>query len=339
MKALRIHQPRLVKVDDVEEPQIKDNEVLIKVKYAGICGTDLHVYRGAMKNRVKYPAIPGHEFSGIVVKVGSEINWLSEGDEVVANPVHPCGRCVACLAGRPNICVNFKILGVDMPGVFAEYVKVRGNNVYKIPKGLSLRNAALVEPFAVAVHSCRKAGIESGDTVLIIGQGPIGLCTTQVASHYGAYKVITTDVVESRLKLSKTVGADEVINPLKVDMVKAVEELTGGVGVDKVIETSGSPHVLDQALRILKPGGRIVIVGLCFEDIKFHSYPIVYKEAEIVGSRVYIDEFPRTLNLISRGYLKPEPLITHEMPLSDGDKAFRILEDRLEDAVKILLKP
>ncbi|MEM4519435.1 MAG: zinc-binding dehydrogenase [Sulfolobales archaeon] len=339
MKALRVHEPKLVKIDEVPEPQISDDEVLIKIKYAGICGTDLHVYRGAMKDRVKYPAIPGHEFSGVVVKVGKEVSWVGEGDEVVANPVHPCGRCVACSAGKPNICVNFKILGVDIPGVFAEYVKVKGDKVYKIPKGLSLRSAALVEPFSVAVHSCRKAGIEAGDTVVVIGQGPIGLCTTQVAKHYGAYNVIVVDVIKSRLALAKELGADEALNPLEVDVVKSIKEVTGGVGVDKVIETSGHPQALEQALSILKPAGRIVLVGLCFEDVKFHSYPIVYKEAEVVGSRVYVDEFPRTLNLISKGYLRTEPLITHEMPLSEGGRAFKILEDRLEDAVKILLRP
>ncbi len=339
MKALRVHEPKVVKIDDVEEPQIRDDEVLIRVKYAGICGTDLHVYRGAMKDRVKYPAIPGHEFSGEVVKVGSGVSWLSEGDEVVANPLQPCGRCVACLAGKPNICVNFKILGVDVPGVFAEYVKVKGDKVYRIPKGLSLRDAALVEPFSVALHSCRKAGIEAGDVVVVVGQGPIGLCTTQVAKHYGAYKVIALDVVGRRLELAKKVGADDVINPLEVDAVKAVKELTEGIGADKVLETSGHPQALAQSLAMLKPGGRVVLVGLCFEDVKFQSYPIVYKEAEIVGSRVYIDEFPRTLNLISKGYLRPEPLITHEMPLSKGDMAFRILEERAGDAVKILLKP
>lgn len=339
MKALRVHGPKLIRIDDVEEPRIESDEVLIKVKYAGICGTDLHVYRGAMKDRVKYPAIPGHEFSGVVVKVGSEVSWVSEGDEVVANPVHPCGRCVACLAGKPNICVNFKILGVDIPGVFAEYVKVRGDRIYKIPKGLSLRNAALVEPFSVAVHSCRKAGVEAGDVVVIVGQGPIGLCTTQVAKHYGAYKVIALEVVRSRLELARKVGADEVVNPLEVDVVKAIKELTDGLGADKVIETSGHPQTLEQSLSILKPAGRVVVVGLCFEEVKLHSYPIVYKEAEIVGSRVYVDEFSRALNLINKGYLNPEPLITHEMPLSDGDKAFKILEERLEDAVKILLRP
>jgi len=339
MKALRVHGPKLVKLDEVDEPQIEPDEVLLRVKYAGICGTDLHVYRGAMKDRVKYPAIPGHEFSGVVVKVGSKVTWVSEGEEVVANPVVPCGRCVACLSGRPNVCVNFKILGVDIPGVFAEYVKVKGDKIYKIPKELSLRDAALVEPFSVAVHSCRKANIEAGDVVVIIGQGPIGLCTTQVAKHYGAYKVITVEVVRSRLELSKMLGADEVINPLEVDPVKVVKELTNGVGADKVIETSGAPQVLNQALNMLRPAGRLVVVGLCFEEVKFFSYPIVYKEAEIVGSRVYLDEFARTLNLMSKGYLKPEPLITHEMPLSDGEKAFKILDERPGEAVKILLRP
>ncbi len=339
MKALRLHEPKLLKVDEIDEPKINDDEVLIKVRYAGICGTDLHVYRGAMRDRVKYPAIPGHEFSGIIAKVGSKITWLSEGDEVVANPVVSCGRCVACVGGRPNVCVNFKILGVDIPGVFAEYVKVRGDKVYRIPKGLSLRNAALVEPFSVAVHSCRKAGIEPGDVVVVIGQGPIGLCVTQVAKHYGAYKVIALEVIENRLELARRLGADEVINPLRVDPVKAVKELTDGVGADRVIETSGHPVALGQALGMLRPAGRVVVVGLCFEEVKFYSYPIVYKEAEIVGSRVYIDEFPRTLNLMSKGYLNPEPLITHEMSLEEGIKAFKILDEKLEDAIKILLKP
>lgn len=339
IKALRLHEPKVLRVDDVDTPKIGDDEVLIRVKYAGICGTDLHVYRGAMRDRVKYPAILGHEFSGVVEEVGSKVTWLSRGDEVVANPVVPCGRCVACISGRPNVCVNFKIFGVDIPGVFAEYVKVRGDRVYKNPKGLSLRDAALVEPFSVAVHSCRKAGVEVGDAVVVIGQGPIGLCTTQVAKHYGAYKVIAVEVDKKRCELARKVGADEVVNPLEVDPVRAVKELTDGVGADKVIETSGHHQALTQALGMIRPAGRVVVVGLCFEEIRFYSYPIVYKEAEIIGSRVYVDEFPRTLNLISRGYLNPSILVTHEMPLEDGAKAFRILDERLEDAVKILLKP
>jgi len=339
MKALRLHDAKVLRVDDVDEPKISDDEVLIRVRYAGICGTDLHAYKGALRDRVKYPAILGHEFSGVVARVGSKVTWVSEGDEVVANPVVPCGRCVACINGRPNVCVNFKILGVDIPGVFAEYVKVPGRNVHRIPKGISLRTAALVEPYTVAVHSCRRANIEAGDVVVIIGQGPIGLCTLQVAKHYGAYKVITLEVLESRLKLSKELGADAVINPAKTDPVKEVRELTEGLGADKVIETSGNPAALNQAIEMLKPAGRVVVVGLSFEESRIRTTPIVYKEAEIVGSRVYVGEFPRTLNLLSAGYLNPEPLITHEMSLEEGPKAFHILEERREEAIKVLLKP
>uniref|UniRef100_A0A7C2VBI1 Enoyl reductase (ER) domain-containing protein n=1 Tax=Ignisphaera aggregans TaxID=334771 RepID=A0A7C2VBI1_9CREN len=241
MKALRLHGPKTLRLDDVEEPQIEPDEVLIRVEYAGVCGSDLHVYRGAMRNRVKYPAIPGHEFSGVVARVGSRVTWLSEGDRVVVNSVVPCGRCVTCAAGRPNICTNFKILGVDLPGAFAEYVKIRGDRVYRIPEGLSLREAALAEPFSVALHACRRANIEIGDTVVVIGQGPIGLCVTQAAKHYGAEKVIALEILGNRLELSKRVGADFAINPREVDPVKAVRELTNGIGADKVIEASGAP--------------------------------------------------------------------------------------------------
>ncbi len=339
MRALRLYAPKDLRLDNVDEPGIESDEVLIRVMYAGVCGSDLHIYEGAMMDRVRYPIILGHEFSGIVERVGSQVTWLSEGDEVVANPVISCGKCASCLAGRPNICMNFKILGVDVPGAFAEYLKIKAKNVYRIPKGLPLRDAALVEPFSVAVHSCRRAGIEVGDDIAIIGQGPIGLCVTQVAKHYGAHRVIAIEVLEDRLRFAKNIGADDAINPLKENPVDIVNSITNGIGVDKVIETSGSSTALNMALQLVKPGGRIVVVGLRFEQVQITPSIIVFKEAEIIGSRVYIDEFARTLKLMSKGYLNPSALITHEFRLEDTPKAFSMLEKKTENAIKILIKP
>ena len=339
MIALRLHKPRSLRIDEVHKPRINSDEILVKVVYSGICGSDLHLYRGALRDRVKYPAILGHELSGVVAEVGERVTWLREGDKVVVNPVLSCGSCVACMAGRYNVCLNFKIMGVDMPGAFAEYVKANGVKAYRVPEGVSLREAALTEPFSVAMHACRRVGIEPGDVVAIIGQGPIGLCVTQVAKHYGAFSIIALDVLDERLETAKKLGADEIINPVKIDPVKVAKRLTSGVGVDKVIEASGSPDALNMAVRMVKPGGRIVVLGLCFREVKIDTSLMVFKEVECIGSRVYLDEFSRTLRLFSKGYLKAEPLITHELPLRDGVRAFKMLDERRGNAIKVLLKP
>ena len=340
MKAAVLYGVRDLRLEDVPKPEFSDNEVLIRVNACGICGTDIHIYRGEWKTNT--PIILGHEFSGVIADVGREVKGLNVGDPVVAEPNIPCGSCYFCrMSERNYFCENLEATGVTVNGAFAEYVKVVASNVYRLPKAYNLDEAALIEPLACCVRGIDQAKIKVGDTVAIIGAGPVGLILLQLALQSGASMVIQTDMEDSRLSLAKDLGADHTINVTKADPVESIKELTGGYGVDVAIEAVGKPEAITQAMRATRRGGRLVIFGVSPEDAvwKVRPFELYDKELTIKTSYRSPYTFQRAVKIAASGRVRLKPLISHIFKLDDIHRAFEVAEKRLEGAVKVLVKP
>ena len=340
MRAAVFYGIRDLRLEDVPKPKISDNEVLIRVNASGICGTDIHIYRGEWKTNT--PIILGHEFSGVIADVGRKVKGLNIGDPVVAEPNIPCGSCYYCrMSERNYFCENLEATGVTVNGAFAEYVKIVASNVYRLPKGYNLDEAALIEPLACCVRGIDQAKIKAGDTVAIIGAGPVGLILLQLALKSGASMVIQTDMEDSRLSIAKDLGADHTINVTKADPVESIKELTGGYGVDVAIEAVGKPEAITQAMRATRRGGRLVIFGVSPEDAvwKVRPFELYDKELTIKTSYRSPYTFQRAVKIAASGRVRLKPLISHIFKLDDIHRAFEVAEKRLEGAVKVLVKP
>ena len=340
MKAAVLYGVRDLRLENVPKPEISDNEVLIKVNACGICGTDIHIYRGEWKTNT--PIILGHEFSGVIADVGREVKGLNIGDPVVAEPNIPCGSCYFCrMSERNYFCENLEATGVTVNGAFAEYVKIVASNVYRLPKGYNLDEAALIEPLACCVRGIDQAKIKAGDTVAIIGAGPVGLILLQLALKSGASMVIQTDMEDSRLSLAKELGADHTINVTKEDPVESIKELTGGYGVDVAIEAVGKPAAITQAMRATRRGGRLVIFGVSPEDAVWNVRPFELYDKELTIKTSYRSPytFQRAVKVAVSGRVRLKPLISHIFKIDEIHRAFEVAEKRLEGAVKVLVKP
>jgi len=340
VKALVLHGIRDLRVEEVAKPKPSAGEVLIRVKACGICGTDLHFYKGEW--RVKLPLIPGHEFSGIVEEVGPGVEELEEGMPVVAEPNITCGRCYYCrMKDRNFYCPNIRAVGVDVDGAFAEYVKVPAGNVYTIPRGMPFEEAALIEPLACCLRGLDNVGIELGDTVAVVGVGPIGLLMIQLSKIWGAVKVYAIDLIRERLNLAKQLGADVIVNASKEDPVKAVLSDTNDVGVDVAIEAAGSSRAMDTAVKLARRGGRVLIFGVApqEEEWRLRPFELYEKELTIVASYRSPYTFQRAVRVASSGRVLLGPIISHVMPLERGPEAFEKLSKKTHGMIKVVLKP
>lgn len=345
MKAIRFMQPEVIEYSDIPAPQVKDNEVLAKIAYAGFCATDIELLTGEMvhiKNgNTKYPIIPGHEWSGTIVEVGKNVRDFKVGDRITSDVSLGCGECDECRKGHYNLCPNREVIGSykNRQGVFAEYVAVPQRHVYKIPDGLSMEEAALAEPAATAMYAVSKAKIPAGAEVLVIGDGPIGQLAAQLANIAGASKVIMAGSWDDKLAIAKECGIHETINYHKEDVVQRAKELTEA-GPEIVIETSGSNAALNMAVQALKPTGRIVAVSWyngANVDVAMNT--VIVKDAELVGSLASPNSFGPVLRYMDSGKLKVKPLITHVKPLNELEDVVKMIRDKKEMRIKVLLKP
>jgi 2-desacetyl-2-hydroxyethyl bacteriochlorophyllide A dehydrogenase len=345
MKAAILIDDQKIRFGEVPTPSPKKDQVLVQVHWASICGTDLHIFLGEFKPRVTYPRILGHEFSGVVESVGENVFHLKKGDRVVVDPILWCNQCPACLNGNQNACQFLRLLGVDVDGGFAEYVVADTDKVFKVPEGISLRDAVLVELYSLGVHSARKAMIEPGDKVVILGAGRLGLSVLEVIKQTAASWVCSVDPLGNRLEIAKKLGADLSIPVPEKDPVEEILSLTDGVGVDRVIETVGTAVGIEnrdmpiaQAVRMARHGGRIVVMGMGSQFTPVFWKTFVEKEIQLVGSRVTLGDFPRALSLMSQGRFHPDLLISKECDLEETGEAFRLLEKEPHCFLKILIK-
>lgn len=345
MKAAVLFDDRDIRIADVPDPQIKEDEVLVSSRYAGICGTDLHVYLGEFHDRVAYPAILGHEFGGIVEEVGKAVQGIRPGDRVVVDPIISCHRCTACLTGHINACRTLKLLGIDLDGGFGQYVAVPSDRILLLPESIPLQDAPMVELYSIGHHALYRGRVQPGETVVILGAGKVGLSILDVLCHSaGPVWVVSVDKEDYRLDVAKKLGAEITINIEEQDPVAVVKELTKREGVDCVIEAVGHYTVaegqespLGQAVEMVRNGGRIVTLSLGTQRSEVFFKTFVIKEAELIASRVTCGEFPRAIRLLSKGLLHPELLITHRLPIRDVAAAFTQSAKEDPETIKVVL--
>ena len=339
MKAAVWYGGKNIRIEDLPKPEIKEDEVLVKVRAAGICGSELHAYEGISERR-KPPLVMGHEFAGEVAEVGRRVEGFQKGDRIVIEPITRCGICDQCLRGRGNICRNVKLLGLHVNGAFAEYVPAPARNCYELPDNVKFEEASTVEPLAVAVHAANRTPVKLGDNVVVLGAGIIGLAALQVAKLMGTRRVLVADVVDYRLALAKKLGADEVINSKVEDSAKKVMELTDMKGADAVLEAVGIQSTVQQAISMVGIGGRITVIGMLEKAMSLGMLDFVVKELDLKGSYGYVsDEFKAALGLISDRKVNVKSLITNVLPLSDITQGFELLHKRVEGVIKVVIKP
>ncbi len=328
-------------VRDVKIPAFGRSDVLVKVKVASICGTDLHIYewdRWAQK-RIHPPLIPGHEFCGEVAAYGEDVTTVREGDFVSAEMHVACGKCLQCRTGEAHICQNVKIIGVDADGCFAEYVVIPESNIWKLDPAIPLEYASILDPLGNAVHSVL-AGEIAAKTVAITGCGPIGLFSIAVARAVGATTIFALEVNEHRRRIAKEMKADFALDPLQEDVRAIVMEQTGGLGVDVVLEMAGRPSAIRTAFDIVRRGGRVSLLGLTSKPISLNfSEDIIFKGITVQGingRRMYQTWYQMTA-LLKSGKLDLHPAITDRVALRDFPQAMERLKSG--EASKILLYP
>lgn len=336
MKAIQVIRPGDVRLIDREIPKIEtDCHVLVKVKSAGICGSDVHVLHGTNPVAV-YPLVPGHEIAGVVEEIGSGVTRLKRGDRVILEPITYCGKCYACRKGRQNVCASLQVNGAHIDGGFQEYMRTNEKQLHKIPEGVSFAQAALIEPYTIGAEANWRGGVTRDDVVLIYGAGTIGLIVLDTAKSLGS-TCIVSEINPFRREMAKKFGADLVINPLKDDLESAVHEYTNGMGPNIVFEAAGGNALFEQAVKIASPAGTVVAMNLSVDPAAIAMAPIVKKELNIVGTRLQNNKFREVIEAFAGRLDKVDMLLTHTFDFRDFEKAFAAFEDRDSGACKIVL--
>lgn len=319
---------------DIEAIEPGPHDVRIRVAYAGICGTDLHILHGHMDHRVSAPQPIGHEMSGTVESLGAEVVGLTVGQNVTVMPLLSCGDCPACRAGHRHICQNLDFVGIETPGAMQELWTVPDSIVIPLPDDIDLAHAALIEPLAVAAHDVRRARLEAGETALVIGGGPIGQLIALVAARTGARVIVAEPNAERRALAAKN-GA-HVVDPIGEDLAGIVQELTDGAGADVVFEVAGIAATALDATAHAKVRGRVVMVAIHPQPVPIDLHRIFWRELEILGARVYErEDFERAVALIAAGDIPAADIITDVVPLDEAARAFEALSEAR--AMKLLV--
>jgi len=342
MKAAMLYGVRDLRIEDVPVPSIGSGEVLVRIRAATTCGTDLKIFQRGYVNRViKLPTVFGHEWAGEIVDLDPELSWLKKGMRIRAGNSAPCFRCRMCEKGKFNLCEDM----IWLWGAYAEYIKVPSRmvavNLQPIPPHVSYEEAALTEPLACVLHGVEEAGIRLGDTVAIIGAGPIGLLHLLTIKRLGVEKALIIDLVDERLDFAQLLGADETINSGREDAVERVKALTGGLGADVVIEAVGSPFTWEQALKMVRNGGTVLEFGGCppGTEIKVNAEKLHYGEVTVKGTfHTTPLHFRKALRLIASKTIDVKPLITKKMRLNQLKEAFELLATSKKE-IKIAIIP
>jgi L-iditol 2-dehydrogenase len=343
MKALVLKAYKEFACEEVPAPVPGPAEVLVAVKACGICGSDVHGMDGSTGRR-RPPIIMGHEAAGVISSVGSSVTAWAVGDRVTFDSTIYCGHCEFCRRGWINLCDNRRVLGVSCEdyrqnGAFAEFVAVPQHILYRLPIGLAFEHAALVEPFAIALHAIRRAPQTLNDTVVVVGAGMIGLALVQGLSQTGCGRLIAVDISDSRLAVAKTCGATSVINSATEDAAAEILGLTQGLGADLAFEAVGVSATVDLVLRCLRKGGAATLVGNIMPKIEFPLQAAVTRELTVSGSCASQGEYPACLDMLARGALRAAPLISATAPLAEGADWFDRLYRKEAGLLKVVLKP
>lgn len=332
MRAAIIEGAYMMRVGEIKSPLPQPGEVLVAVAAAGICAGDLHIYHGR-NPYATFPQICGHEVAGVIAE--SRVPGFEPGTQVVVEPFLGCGTCYPCRIGKPNCCVRLTILGVNRAGGYAEFVTAPASHLHQVPPGLTHTIASFTEPVAIAVQSCRRGQVTAGETVLVLGCGPIGLALIEVARQRGA-TVLATDIVIERMEVAARLGAEVFLADDKLK--QAILDRTNGEGAPVVIEATGNVVALEQSVELVAAGGRIVVVGLMKAgvDAKFPALDFTRKEMTVVGSRASVNCFPESLELLASGAIT-YPRIASEYSMWDAPNVFAHLAQNPADVNKGVL--
>lgn len=325
-----------VQIDFIQKPVLREGEALVKVAYGGICGTDMMIYAGKHP-RAKAPLAMGHEFCGVIEELNGESSFCPE-DRVVIEPTISCGECDACLSGHFNVCNTLKLIGIDQNGGFAEYVAVPFHRLHRIPDQLSNEHAAVTEPVSVAVHSVRRSNMKIGDTIVILGGGPIGLLIGQIARKAGAAEVIISEQSPYRLERAREFGFS-VIDVKTTGLNEEVNSRTNGKGADVVFEVAGAMSTALQMTELVKIQGTILVVSVFKQNPSVNLAQMHFREISLKTTRCYSgDDFATAIRLMANQSVNVAPLISHNLPLEDIQKGFSFMEHS-DQSMKILFHP
>jgi L-gulonate 5-dehydrogenase len=310
--------------------------VRVRVRYAGICGSDVHILHGR-NPFVAYPRVIGHEFVGVVESVGAGISPVRVGERVAVDPVIACGACPPCSIGRRNVCQRLEVLGVHRDGGFSDFVCVPAGNAHPVPANVPEDAAATIEPFAVAANVTNRTGVRPDDQALVYGAGPMGLMVTQVLKGVYGVRVIVTDRVEERLERAKDCGADAVVDAAREPLAEGLRRLGLESGPTLIIDAACHPAILEEAVRLAAPAGRIGMLGFSPEPSSFPQQETTRKELSLFASRLNAGTFPQVIEWMRTDRLHPEKLVSHRVPLADVRRAFALTEGDPRSSAKVLL--
>ncbi|MFJ8259864.1 zinc-binding alcohol dehydrogenase family protein [Peribacillus asahii] len=336
MKAVQVRKAHELVIQEVEQPKISNStDVLVKVKRVGICGSDMHIYHGT-NPLATLPRVVGHEVAGEVVEIGQDVTGVQVGDHVVVEPISYCGECYACRKGRQNVCEKLSVFGVHEDGGMREWFVLPEKQLHVVDSTLAWEEIVLAEPYTIGAQAIWRGDVEQGDTVLIQGAGPIGICILKMAKLQGA-SVMITDLSEERLAFAKENGADVTVHAGNEDVRQRVQEWTNGEGANVVIDAVCLPMTFELSFDVVSVAGRIVVLGFDERTSAIAQLPITKKEVTVVGSRLQTNQFSKVVKLLNEGQLRHNGLVTHTFSLDDVQEAFNFVEKHPEQVRKAII--
>ncbi|CAH0149264.1 putative zinc-type alcohol dehydrogenase-like protein YjmD [Peribacillus sp. Bi96] len=336
MKAVQVRKARDLVLQEMDKPKISNStDVLVKVKRVGICGSDMHIYHGT-NPLATLPRVVGHEVAGEVEEIGQGVTGIKVGDHVVIEPIKYCGKCYACRKGRQNVCETLSVFGVHEDGGMREWCVLPEKQLHVVDPDLAWDEIVLAEPYTIGAQAVWRGDVEEGDTVLIQGAGPIGVCILKMAKLQGA-SVMITDLSDERLKFAEECGADITVHAGNEDVRQRVEEWTKGEGANVVIDAVCLPMTFELSFEVVSTAGSIVVLGFDERPASISQLPITKKEVSVKGSRLQTNQFPKVVKLLNEGRLRHEGLVTHTFSLDDVQEAFDFVESHPEQVRKAII--
>ncbi len=341
MKAARLHRiGERLSIDLVEVPEVGPDDAIVEVRASGICHSDIN-YRDGIGSVGKLPIILGHEIAGVVAKTGSRTEGAKEGDRVCVHYVIGCGTCVFCRTGRENYCGKYQMIGKDVDGGLAQYVKVPARNVLKLPEAIPFEQAAILGcAVSTAFHALRRARAHAVDSLVVYGVGGLGAHAIQLAKKiFEAERIFAVDVLDEKLKLAKKLGADEVLNAATKDPAERIKDMTDGKLAQVVLDFVGQKRTIESAIDCVGKGGRVAVVGISREDIQVSPYKtIIGKEMELIGVNDHLkSELAELIGLVGSGRIDLSGSVTHRVPLEDVNRGIQILEEKTGNPIRVVV--
>ena len=343
MRALLLSEYKTLSVVDMPTPEIGDDDVLVRVRACGICGSDIHGYDGSTGRRIP-PLVMGHEAAGVIERIGRGVQGFEPGERVSFDSTVSCGTCHFCRRGQINLCDNRTVLGVSCGdyrrhGAFAEYVAVPSRILYKLPDSLTFERAALLEAVSITVHAVNRHPPLPDDTAVVVGAGMIGVLLIQVLRAKGGRNIVAVDIDPQKLALAQRMGATHVLNASGSDVPAAVRDLTGGKGADVSFEVVGHGDTVLSAIRILRKGGTVVLVGNLSPTVELPLQDVVSREISVLGSCASSGEIPKCIDLLARGVVDVDPIISLKASLDEGPEVFARLYGGDDTLMKVIIQP